>query len=245
MSGTTRPGRSSGRSLGWFVLLVGTILVLRSAAIGDLTAPPLTSLDALADWTDAREPGSTAIALVRLVAEVVAWYLLGLTILYGLAATLRSGGMASLADALAAPGAARLVRGGLGLGLLASTAAAGAATPPGDVAEPSRSTASMRPLPAVEGDGTAWMVPVTEEVQTPQAAPTITAERPNTWTVSEGESFWSIAEDALADARGRTPTIAEIDPYWRALIDANRGRLVDGDDPDLIHPGQVFELPPT
>ena len=31
--------------------------------------------------------------------------------------------------------------------------------------------------------------------------------------------------------------------YWRRLIEANRGRLVDPDDPDLVLPGQRFVLP--
>lgn len=237
-----RASRRVGRSLTWIVLLVGAIAVLRLSATGALTAPPLTSLDALVDWTDARHPASAAIAFVRLAAELAAWYLLGLTAIYGLAATLRSGGMVSLADALAAPGAARLVRGGLGLGLLASTAA-GAVSTHDDRSAPSRSLASMRPVPTVDGDGTAWMVPVEERAPSPPAAPTMTAAHPRTWTVDEGESFWSIAEEALTATLGRAPTDAEIDPYWRALIAANRDRLVLPDDPDVIHPGQVFELP--
>ena len=33
-----------------------------------------------------------------------------------------------------------------------------------------------------------------------------------TWTVAPGESFWSIAEELLADHLGRPPTDAEMRP---------------------------------
>lgn len=248
--------RATVQRIGWTVLLVGAVLLLRASAGGDLAPPPLDSLGAVGDWVDARDPATAAIALVRFAAELAGWYLLGLTALYGLASGLRSGGLASLADALAAPGAARLVRSGLGLGLLASTAA-GAATTTDDRAA-TTSTAIMRPL---NDDGTAWMVPEGAESPedpstspspaetmptaetTPTAGSTVATARRTTWTVSSGESFWSIAEDVLEEALGRPPSDAEIDPYWRALIETNRHRLVDPADPDLIHPGQVFELP--
>jgi nucleoid-associated protein YgaU len=32
--------------------------------------------------------------------------------------------------------------------------------------------------------------------------------------------------------------------YWRRLIDANRDRLVDPGNPDLLLPGQELVLPP-
>jgi nucleoid-associated protein YgaU len=58
-------------------------------------------------------------------------------------------------------------------------------------------------------------------------------------TVLPGEHFWGIAEQVVAE-RGLTVSVAD---YWRLLIEANRSRLVDPDDPDLIHPGQVLVLP--
>ena len=63
------------------------------------------------------------------------------------------------------------------------------------------------------------------------------------YTVAVGDSFWSIAEDQVTIRLGRTPTDAEVLEPWLALIDANRDRLVDPGDPDLLHPGQVLRLP--
>ena len=45
------------------------------------------------------------------------------------------------------------------------------------------------------------------------------------------------------DRRLRLATDAEIRPYWLALIERNRSSLVDPANPDLIFPGQVFQLP--
>jgi len=44
----------------------------------------------------------------------------------------------------------------------------------------------------------------------------------------------------LTARSGRPPTDAEVIPYWRELIDANRTVVRD---PDLILPGQRIDLP--
>jgi hypothetical protein len=62
-------------------------------------------------------------------------------------------------------------------------------------------------------------------------------------TVAVGDSFWSIAEQQVTRRLGRTPTDTEVVEPWLALIDANRDRLLDPTDPDLLHPGQVLRLP--
>lgn len=70
----------------------------------------------------------------------------------------------------------------------------------------------------------------------------------NTWVVEPGDSFWSIAEDVLASpgggGGGGPPAERDVGRYWRRLIDANRGRLVDPGNPDLLLPGQELVLPP-
>jgi nucleoid-associated protein YgaU len=68
---------------------------------------------------------------------------------------------------------------------------------------------------------------------------------PGEVAVQRGDSFWSIAQQTLADAWGRSPTDSETTVYWKQLIEANRERLQPPYDPDLIYPGQVFKLPPS
>lgn len=62
-------------------------------------------------------------------------------------------------------------------------------------------------------------------------------------TVAVGDSFWSIAVQLVRIRLGRMPTDTEVIEPWLALIGANRDRLVDPADPDLLHPGQVLRLP--
>ena len=64
-------------------------------------------------------------------------------------------------------------------------------------------------------------------------------------TVQPGDNLWTIAETALADAWGRSPSDHEINAYWHQLVEANRDRLAPPYDPDLIYSDQRFELPPT
>jgi hypothetical protein len=61
--------------------------------------------------------------------------------------------------------------------------------------------------------------------------------------VVAGEHLWSIAADHLAAHLDRTPTEAEITPHWQRLVEDNRDRLANPDDPDLIFPGQRLVLP--
>ncbi len=203
-------------------------------------------------WIDARDPATAALALVRLGAEAAVWYLLALTVLHGIAALLRSRSVHTVAAVLTAPGVDRLLRAALGTGAmvvlpmaspagLVLPASAGAPVPDlAPVAVPTADpvgTATMRPLDD-QVRGTARMVPLHDAVDPPPPLP-------RTWQVSPGESFWTIAEEQLAAAHQRPARTDELVPYWQAVIDANRHRLVDPDDPDLILPGQVLELPPV
>lgn len=234
-------GRAS-RATAWVLGLLATGVVLRLAANGDLSSPPLGGLDELTAWADAREPVAAAIALVRVAAEAGTWYVLAVSVLHVASSVLRSTGGHRVADALALPAVRRLVHTGLGVGLAAASSVGGqeGSWTPG--------TAIMAPVaePPVVGrthledpGGTAAMRPRTA----PVAGVAQVAPAPTTWTVAPGESLWTVAEEVLADAWQRPAGDAEVDPFWRELVARNRGRLVDPGDPDLVHPGQVLEVP--
>ena len=70
------------------------------------------------------------------------------------------------------------------------------------------------------------------------------ASEPGSISVAVGDSFWSIAEQLVLNHLGRAPDDDEVLEPWLALIDANRDRLLDPDNPDLIYPGQVLRPPP-
>ena len=61
--------------------------------------------------------------------------------------------------------------------------------------------------------------------------------------VVAGEHLWSIAAEAVGASLDREPTDAEVHAYWQVLIDDNRDRLADPDNPDLLFPGQRLVLP--
>lgn len=61
--------------------------------------------------------------------------------------------------------------------------------------------------------------------------------------VTPGDHFWSIAEGVLTATYGSTPDEASVAEYWVVLVDANRSRLIDPNNPDLIFPGQELVLP--
>jgi nucleoid-associated protein YgaU len=68
--------------------------------------------------------------------------------------------------------------------------------------------------------------------------PSPPAGEATSWVVEPGDSFWSIAEDVVGGERERA-----VGRYWRTLVEANRSRLVDPDNPDLLVPGQELTLP--
>jgi nucleoid-associated protein YgaU len=62
--------------------------------------------------------------------------------------------------------------------------------------------------------------------------------------VEPGDHLWKISEEHLAGLLGRPAEDAEVDPYWRSVIDTNRDQLMSG-NPNLIYPGETVTLPPT
>lgn len=104
-----------------------------------------------------------------------------------------------------------------------------------------RPTATMARIPATQAHAPA---PV------PSVAPAPSPTRPSggtgssTWIVEPGDSFWSIAVEAVAVSPGASkPGDLQVIGYWRRLIDANRSRLLDPANPDLLVPGQELVLP--
>jgi len=134
-----------------------------------------------------------------------------------------------------------------------STAAPPAAAPPPSTAAPP-ATAAPPPSTALPPATARLGPPGTGTDPSPTtpgpatganpAAPSVHGPSPAPWVVRRGDNLWSVAEANLARTWGRRPTDSEVDRYWLRLIEANRSRLADLGNPDLIFAGQVFELPP-
>jgi hypothetical protein len=239
--------RRRGAAALWVGGLGAAALALEWAGRGPLAGPPLSDPGRWAAWLEGRDPLIAAFSLVRLVALGSLWYFVAVTLL---GAGLRAAGAGSLVrvtDRITIGPVRRMLAGSVSLGLAASGVVAVAAPIvrlPAAVAQTSTTTTTAAVPPAtvtMHRLGPAEPVTVAPVPQVVQLA--TPAPAPDRWTVRAGECFWTIAEDVLAQHLGRAPSDAEIVPYWRRLIEANRSELAHRDNPDLIFPAQVFVVP--
>lgn len=77
--------------------------------------------------------------------------------------------------------------------------------------------------------------------RTPASPPSVPESAEDTYVVRPGDSLWRIARRHLEAELGISPSSADINRFWRRIYDHNRD--VIGADPDLILPGQRFEIP--
>lgn len=224
------------RRLASIAALAGAIWLLRRAGTGPLATPPLRAGD-IGRWLDERDAATVAVATLRLVGLGLAWYLLG--------ATLLAAAVGDRVDAITLPAMRRLVHAMAGLGLTAGAATLTLGPDPDQAARPS-AAAVMRQVP---GAGLEWMHavedPGTDGSATLRLLPVdVPAVGGTTWVLEPGDHLWAVAETHLADALGRTVSDAEVTPYWAALVELNRGVLLDPENADLVYPGQTIALPP-
>jgi hypothetical protein len=235
------------------VLLLAVALQVVFAAL-PIARPTRLTWAAVDRWYLDVGPALAAMSLLRLAAQVATGWIVLASTLQLVAAGGGRPHLATLADRVAprflrsvACGAASL---SLSAGLAPTASPIGGGPPPG--------TAVMVPLDAVVTTTTSTststttaddavrpttttttVAPRPDAVPAPvtpgPADPPPHAPRPDEVLVRPGDSFWSIAEDH-AD---RTDVAA----YWRDLIAANRDRLVDRSNPDLLYPAQVLRLP--
>lgn len=201
-------------------------------------------------WLDANGPVVGAFALLRAAALVALCYLAGITILGLLLRMAGAVRLVACTDRLTV-GPVRRLLAGISLGVTAVTAVAVA----GPATMVQAAVAQAAPAPPVTsgltmhrlgpGETTApQAVPLPAPTPVPGAAIAPPAdEGRGRWTVRPGDCFWTIAESVLTSSWNRAPTDAEIVPYWQRLIAANRSALASPGDPNLIYPGQVFEIP--
>jgi hypothetical protein len=231
---------------GWCALLGLVIAVLAAAGLGPLALP--VAGESWASWLHARDAITVTFVAIRVAALVLAWYLLLIGLVGGAATVARSARLLRLADWLAVPAVRALAQSVLGVTFATVTLAVvspRAAGPGLDVS--ATATAAIPAPPPLPAPPTAAPSP-----PPPPAAPRIIQlphqrdqQAPPTWTVQAGDHFWSIAQRHLDTVLGESPPQERVDRYWRRLVDANRDRLRDPTNIDLIYPGQVLQLPPV
>ncbi len=80
----------------------------------------------------------------------------------------------------------------------------------------------------------------TEQSKTP-TAPIVQGVRE--WKVQSGDHLWGIAEKVMTEVGVADTDYPRIARYWEALVVANRDRLVDRANPDLIFTDQALVIP--
>lgn len=215
--------------------------------VGDvISAPEDWSWPALEEWYRTSGGAVAVLVMLRVAASAAAAWLAAVAVLQLVA---RSVGLASLsrwADRCSPVFLRTMGSVTAGLALSAGMAPSALAGPPSPSEPPG--TAVMVPLEVADPTSTTTTTTTTTTVPTrapappPVTAPSAPAVAPTPPPLADGEvvvapgdSFWTIAED---EAGPRA-----VDAYWRALIEANRERLVDPSNPDLLLPGQVLQLP--
>lgn len=231
--------------------VVGVIAIALWSAGRLLPAPSLTSWSVATRWYTSVDPEVAVASLVRVGALGVAVWLFVATAAQLLAGVGAPVAVRWAADLIAPRSLQRFVHGLAGFSLSAGLAVAvpSAGTPSADpageavlhlVSEAPPGTATLRLAPPLAPPATP--VPITPATPPgPPAPPDVSVA--DTLVVEPGDSLWSIAEEALADAADGRPDDATVERYWRRLIEANRQALVDPGNPDLIYPGQSLLLP--
>jgi hypothetical protein len=244
---------------GWLLLLAGVAASMAALGRGALAGPPLLAPGDWPAWAADRGPAAASVAVVRVVVLAVAGWLLVVTVVSLLVGAVRPGRLSDLVDLLSVPLVRRVVHGALGVGLAGATAAgvgglggrpvpvpvppaAVASAPPAPTSSPGRAADVLLTTPTTTATTTTTAALPPEPVTPPATGPAPPAE-PRTWRVAPGDHLWSIAEDVLGEALGRPVDDGEVAGYWRRLVAANRERLADPANPDLLFAGDLLVVP--
>lgn len=224
-----------------------------------LVALPLAELPRrgtdLVDWWNTVGTADAAITLLRATAVAFCAYTTVVATLVAVASRLRRPTLHRLGITLALPALRSRLVAGTAVAVLAVPGTATAQDPP--IVLTDRGSIDTTPASAPTSDHDPILLtelgPVVDEpVPTPAGdhdhdttrdgfRPTPAAEPvPDSWLVEAGDHLWAIAEHMVRGADTEASESAVV-RYWLRLIDLNRGTL--GNNPDLIHPGQVLVLP--
>ncbi len=247
----------------WLSLLVAVAIGGQALGGGALAPPSLGDPGSWAEWANGRTPLEASFAVLGLLVVVLAWYLLAATLLVAAARLRGAGRLVSVAEVLTLPVVRRTVHALLGVGLVGTSVAGGAAqggpplprqvtlvelvvvTSPDGASgfdDTDRADDEQEPVMRLLPDGPGAEMPPAPESQAAVPPGTMPLVQGVEREVRPGDHLWSLAAHILGDA-GADASHAAVATYWRQLIDANLDRLADPANPDLIFPGQVLAVP--
>lgn len=233
--------------------IIGGLLALRAlwSVGGTRLAPPPLDPHVWPQWWTGRDPLDAVAGVMRVVTMGAVGYLVLVAVAHGGACLWGHAGLQRRTARLNP----RFVTALAAVAALGSGPAVGATSGPASPGSPTGGGATMTLVEsgATADDGAgrsgegATMTLLDDRGADPGRASPVSAATvpsgPLTVTVRPGDHFWSIAERSVALAVGAPPTEEQVRTYWVALVEANRDRLVDPDNADLILPGQELVLP--
>jgi hypothetical protein len=212
---------------------LGIALARLTRSIG----PPIAPSE-LVPWLESREPVDIAFAALRVVALGITAYVIVVSALALAASVLCMPRLVHAGRAITVPALRCALKSVAGMSMTSGALTANLVPGAPPSAQADVSAARLGTFESdVEDAGTATM-----QLLEPPAP---RDERQATWHVERGDHMWQIATDVLHEAWHRTPSDAEVVWYWRQLIEANRSRLLDEHNADLILVGQELLLPPV
>ncbi len=133
---------------------------------------------------------------------------------------------------------------------ISTSASTSTAAPAASTTDPTTTAPAVGTVAADQAPLTAAARPlmrlVESPAQPPAAVPAVPAapaegDHHTSWVVRPGDNLWDIAAALQAAAGVQDEDLVR--SYWLELIDANRDRLSDPDNPDLVFVGQQLRLP--
>ena len=250
--------------------LIGVIVALALPALAVVALHRLGSLEWLRvdfgdvdGWLRRTRAEDALAAVLRYVALVGGYWLLGSTLVYLLARISGSVRMIERTSLLTIPAVRRatdrLIVGTIAVSALAGPAIAvtngwGDRQPAVEVVDPIETRLGTT-APAVEPVVDLRVLEEADEDTPPTERLGRSLDRPVPGPaiaisdgahleiiVREGDHLWALAERRISSTLGRPAADHEVAPYWREVVASNPE--IRSGDPDVIYPGEVIVLPP-
>ncbi len=227
-----------------------TAILVAARSIDSVPLP--TSTETLSSWFAETSPAAGSLAVLRATVMALAAYALTVLLLELVGSVCPGPSVIRVRNCWVRPAVCRVLLASSGITVTAaasfpSVAAAATAGLPDEEAPVTvlgPATGDLEETTLTRLDEPEPDLPPTEPAEDPTVA---AADTPppaaEAWTVSAGDHLWQIAEETLVDHGSEAVSEDQITAYWLTLIEANRSRLVDPENPDLILPGQQLTLP--
>lgn len=222
---------------GWIGFLGGVIFVLGGIDAGIAEPPKFLEPNTWLDWIQGLTAFEAFTSLARVFVLALGWYLLVVSVLVALTQAKPAGLPARLVSRVALPALRRgmkylMAPTLMGISVMGSSMAISPVGASGIESSGNESNTVASPAPTmirIETGRDASIVPVANPIRE--------------WKVKPGDHLWAIAETVMSEEGASNLDNAQVGRYWLELVEANRDRLPDPANADLIFTDQILVIP--